>query len=62
MTALEMRSVAAAQDQGVPELANQAAQVLRALELRGRDLWAPLFPEVLSCPQGLPVPLEQASP
>ncbi len=58
-------AVVVAQGQGVPELADQAARGLRALELKdrpGRDLGPPLPPEVLSRPQVPLVPREQASP
>ena len=67
ITALETPSVVAeaVQGQRVPELADQAARVLRALELKdrpGRDLGAPLPPEVLSRRQVPLVPRERASP
>ena len=62
IAALEIRSVEGDQDRGdQEELAAQVVRVLRALELRGRHLELPQAPEVLSCPQGPLVPLEQAS-
>ena len=66
ITALETPSVAVvvARGQVVPELADQAARVLRApvKDRPGRDLGPPLPPEVQSRPQVPLVPREQASP